>query len=251
MNRVIFPDLHGEHLDKAATDAFLSDLKRLNPEEVVGLGDIIDCGGVFSAHARSYTEELTESYQDDVAACNWFLDEVQKRAPRARIYLLEGNHEQRVERWAASAFPSAKDARMVLERFGPERVLKLKDRGIKYYKRSEFYHGISIPGTIRLGKCFFVHGICHSKHAASTHLARFGANVVFGHVHRSQAVIERTVSSDGIGAFCPGTLAKLQPLYRHTAPSDWSHGYAVQYVAKSGNFMHVNVPIVKGVSLLP
>lgn len=251
MKRVIIPDSHGAHADVKAVSAFLSDLKRLDPQEIVMLGDHLDCGGVFSSHARSYTNELTESYQDDAAAANAFLDRIQALAPRARIHYLEGNHEQRVERWASSTFPSAKDAEMVLERFGPEKVLNLRGRGIKYYKRSEFYQGISVPGTIRLGKCFFVHGICHSRHAASTHLARFGANVVFGHVHRSQAVIERTVTSDGIGAFCPGTLAKLQPLYRHTSPSDWSHGYGLQYVAKSGNFMHLNVPIVKGASLLP
>jgi hypothetical protein len=140
---------------------------------------------------------------------------------------------------------------MVLERFGPEKVLDLKRRGIRYFKRSEFYMGISIPGTIKLGKCFFTHGISASKHAASVHLARFGANVVFGHIHRSQSVIERTVSADGIGAWSPGTLAKLQPLYMHTAPTTWSHGYGLQIINKSGNFAHFNIPILNGVSMLP
>ena len=251
MIRVIVPDSHGSHADVRAVTAFLMDLNKLDPEEVVLLGDHLDCGGVFNSHSRAYTNELTESYEDDASAANYLLSEIQKRAPRAKLYYLEGNHEGRVERWASSTFASSKDAKMLLDKFGPERILDLKARGIRYYKRSEFYQGISIPGTIRLGKCYFVHGICHSRHAAATHLARFGANVVFGHVHRSQAVIERTVSSDGIGAWCPGTLSELQPLYRHTAPSDWSHGYAIQYVAKSGNFLHQNVPIVHGVSLLP
>jgi hypothetical protein len=111
--------------------------------------------------------------------------------------------------------------------------------------------GLSVPGTIRLGKCFFTHGISHSQHAAAQHLRRFGANVVFGHVHRSQAIVERTVTSDGFGAWCPGTLAKLQPLYRHTAPTSWSHGYAVQFVnRRTGTFLHFNVPIFKGRSIL-
>jgi hypothetical protein len=128
--------------------------------------------------------------------------------------------------------------------------LRLKDRGVRYYLRSRHYGGLSIPGAIRLGKCFFAHGISHSKHAAAVHLERFGASVVFGHIHRSQSVIERTVTSSGFGAWCPGTLCKLQPLYKHTTPTSWSHGYAVQFVAKSGRFLHVNVPIVKGESLL-
>lgn len=251
MIRVCVPDSHGEHISLPARNAFLSDLKKLDPQEIVMLGDHLDCGGTFSVHAKSYTKELTESYDADTRAANEFLDLIQKKAPRAQIYYLAGNHEDRVEKWATSLFQSEVDAEKLLGAFGPAKVLNLKSRGIRYIKSSEMYGGLSIPGTLKLGKCFFVHGICHSKHAAATHLSRFGANVVFGHVHRSQAIIERTVSSDGVGAWCPGTLAKLQPLYRHTAPSDWSHGYGVQYVAKSGRFMHLNVPIVNGVSLLP
>jgi metallophosphoesterase superfamily enzyme len=248
--RVIVPDSHGEHIDVPARDAFLADLEKLAPAEIVMLGDLLDCGGTFSSHQRSYTHEMVESYSSDVRATNRFLDMIQRRAPGAAIHLIEGNHEQHVERWAARNFLNAKDAEMALDCLGPEAVLRLKARGIRYYRRSTMYMGLSIPGAIKLGKCFFVHGVSHSKHAAATHLARFGANVVFGHVHRVQGVNERTVTSAGFGAWCPGTLAKLQPLYAHTAPTSWSHGYGVQFVAKSGAFIHVNVPIHKGVSLL-
>ena len=214
------------------------------------LGDHLDAGGTFNAHQRTYTSELTESYESDVAAANSFLNGIQKSAPKAEIFYLEGNHEQHIERWVARAFTSKKDADGLLDRYGPESVLQLKKRGIRYYRRAEQYMGVSIQGTIRLGKCFYTHGICANKHAASTHLARFGASVVFGHVHRSQSVIERTVTSSGIGAWCPGTLARLQPLYLHTSPSSWSHGYSAQFFNASGNFLHLNVPILNGRSLL-
>jgi hypothetical protein len=250
MIRIDVPDSHGQHIDVPARDAFLRDVSSIGPDEIVLGGDHLDCGGVFSVQQRSFTNEMAESYDDDVRAANWFLDAIQKRAPRARIYYLEGNHEQHVERWAVRTFQSDKDARMLLERFGPEQVLHLKERGIRYYKRSEFYQGISIPGTIKLGKCFFVHGISYSRNAAQDHLNKFGANVVFHHTHRSQTVIGRTVVNAGIGAWCSGTLAKLQPLWKHTEPTTWSHGYGVQHVVKSGAFMHINVPILNGQSLL-
>lgn len=249
--RVIIPDSHGEHIDRAAAAAALEDIKALDPHEIVMLGDHLDCGGTFSSHQRSYTNEMTESYEDDVAAANWFLDAIQRRAPRAEIHYLEGNHEQHVERWATRTFASHKDAVGYVERNGPAAVLDLKRRGIRYYLRSTQYQGIPLPGTIRLGKCFFVHGISHSKHATANHLARFGASVVHGHTHRCQSAVERTVTSNAHGAHCPGTLAKLQPLYKHTEPTSWSHGIAVQFVNRSGLFMHINVPIVKGRSLLP
>lgn len=215
------------------------------------LGDHLDAGGTFNSHQRTYTHEFTESYADDCRAANIFLDMIQRRAPRARIHYIEGNHEQHVERWASRNFLNHKDAVGMLDVYGPQAVLKLKSRGITYYKRSEQYMGLSIPGTIRLGKCFFVHGVSHSKHCAATHLARFGANVVFGHVHRVQSVNERTVTSAGFMAACPGTLAKLQPLYMHTAPTSWSHGYGLQFVNPGGGFLHLNIPIHKGKSLLP
>lgn len=247
--RVIIPDSHGEHIDIEARDAFLKDLRRLDPEEVIGLGDHLDCGGVFSTHQRSYTNEMVESYGDDCDAANAFLDAIQKAAPSADISLLEGNHEGHVERWAARTFERRRDADALLERFGPEAVLDLKKRGIRYYKSSEMYQGLSVPGTIRRGKCFFTHGVSHSKHASAAHLERFGANVVHGHVHRSMSVVSRTVTSDAHGAWCPGTLAKLQPLYRHTQPTTWTHGYAVQfYDAVTGKFSHWNVPIFNGTS---
>ncbi len=250
--RVIVPDSHGEHIDLPARDAFLADLKQLDPHELVFLGDHVDCGGTFSTHQRSYTNEMTESYTDDVNACNRFFDMAQRRAPRAEgsTHLLEGNHEAHVERWATRNFLNQKDAVGFLEAWGPAAALRLKERGIKYYKRSTQYMGLAIPGAIKLGKCFFVHGIAASKHATYTHLVRFGANVVHGHTHRAQSCNERTVTSAGFGSWCPGTLAKLQPLYAHTSPTSWTHGYGVQFVAKSGQFIHVNVPIHKGQSLL-
>lgn len=249
--RFVIPDSHGEHIDVPARDACVRDVRAVKPREIVLLGDHLDCGGTFNSHQRNYTHEMTESYEDDVAACNSFLDALQRAAPDARVFYLEGNHEQHVERWAARVFQSHKDAVGYVERCGPEAVLSLKKRGIRYYKRSEMYHGLSVPGVIKLGRCHFVHGMSHSRHAAAVHLSRAGDNIVFGHVHRVQGVNERTLSSSGFGAWCPGTLAKLQPLYQHTSPTSWGHGYGLQFVSGSGRFMHLNVPIVKGESLLP
>lgn len=248
--RVFVPDSHGEHIDIPARDAFVADLKNLAPDEIVMLGDHLDCAGTFSTHQKTYTNELVESYEDDVAAANEFFDLIQDAAPNAKVYYLEGNHEQHVERWATRNFFNKKDADKVLETFGPQAVLRLKERGWQYFKRSEHYMGLSIPGTIKLGKCFATHGISHSKHAADVHVTRFGANVVFGHVHTAQHTGTRTVVSDSLGAWCPGTLAKLQPLYRHTAPTSWTHGYHLQWVNPSGEFQPINVAICKGKSML-
>jgi hypothetical protein len=251
LTRIIIPDSHGEHIDMTARNALLHDLELLNVDEIVWIGDHLDCGGTFSVHQRNYSHELTESYAADVHAANDFLDQVHKRAPNATQHYLEGNHEHHIERWASRSFTSSKDAELVIETLGPIGVLNLRKRGIHYYRQGEFHHGLSVPGTIKLGKCCFVHGFSAAKHSASVHLARVGDNIVFGHTHAVQAITERTVASRGQGAWSYGTLAKLQPLYKHTNPTNWVHAYGVHFVhAKTGLFAPIPIPIVDKRSLL-
>lgn len=248
--RVIVPDVHGAHRNVAACDAVVRDVKRLDPDELVLLGDLVDCAGVFSRHARSFTNEIEEAYGDDCDAANLFLDQLQKAAPRAKFHLAEGNHELRVEKFAANIFSRKRDADTFLDVMGPEKALDLRGRGIRYYRQGQTYQGLPIPGTFRLGKVFFTHGIGHSANATALHLSRFGASVVHGHTHRAMSVISRTVTSDCIGAWCPGTLSELQPLYMHTTPTTWSSGFAVQFIAPGGKFLHLNIPIAGGESML-
>jgi hypothetical protein len=244
VTRVIIPDSHGNHIDPVARDAFLADLKILCPEEIVGLGDHLDCGGTFNAHQVTYSNELAENYEDDVNAANAFFDACMAYAPDASWDVLEGNHELHVERWTARNVRNQREAEYLVKHFGPEKLCKYADRGFRYYKSQDFHMGLTVRGSIKIDKCFFTHGISHSKHADDAHLAAFSSNVVFGHVHRVLEVRSRTVTSQGHGAWSPGTLAKLQPLYRHTEPTTWSHGYGLQFVNKStGRFAHWNVPI--------
>jgi len=250
--RVIIPDSHGLFIDKLAKAAFLHDLKALDPVEIVMLGDHVDCSGLaFCTHKRSSVADQEYSYKRDIAEANSFLDEIQKMAPAADIHYLEGNHENRLERWAANTFDCRDDSEYILSRMSPSALLNLKQRGIRFYQMNKTYMGISSPGAMKLGKCFFTHGISCNKFATATHVERFGANVVHGHTHRAQTHMVRTVTAGEIGGWCPGTLSQLQPTYLHSSPSNWTHGYGLQFINRaSGTFLHLNVPIVRGKSLL-
>lgn len=244
--RVVIPDSHGCYIDPKAAKAFLEDLKMLDPDEIVFLGDHVDVSGMYSSHPPNYVDDLKYSYEADIASADAFIDAVQKRAPRARCVYLEGNHEFHVERSLARTTRSARDAAAQLELQAPASRLRLKDRGIRYCRMAEMHDGLSIPGTIRLGKAFFTHGFTAAKFATAIHCVRYGANVIHGHTHRVQEYGTRTVASDAIGGWCPGTLALLQPLYRHTSPTEWRHGFAVQSFDRQGRFVHVNAPVVNG-----
>ena len=250
--RVVIPDSHGAHISRSAAAAFLKDLKSLDPDEIVMLGDHLDCGGFLAQHhSMGFVAETTDSYADDVRATNDFLNQIQEAAPKANIHYLAGNHENRVERWCVTeTLRNQKDAEFLLSVFGPEAVLGLKERGIQYYRSSERYHGLPVPGTIKLGECTYTHGISCGTHATYDHVKKFGISVVHGHTHRAQAATVRTVGGGVIGGWSPGCLAQLQPLYMATNITDWSHGFAIQIVSRSGKFLHLNIPIIDGESLL-
>jgi hypothetical protein len=252
--RFIIPDTHGSLIDQAAAAAMFADLGQMGDKvkEVVLLGDHLECGGFLAEHhVLGYVAQSEYTFAEDVTAANAFLDKVQELAPKAVLHYLEGNHENRIERWIVDQIVGrSKDAGFLHQLFSTSSVLGLKERGINFYSSGEKY-GLRVPGAIKLGKCHFLHGSNHGKDVARKMAGMFGGNVVFAHVHTQQAVTVRTVAGGEIGAWCPGCLCLLQPLYRHSSITDWSDGYAFQIVhAATGEFLHVNVPIVDGKSLL-
>ena len=250
--RIIANDVHGAMMDRQAVDAFLADLKDWDPDEIVLNGDIVECGGFLAAHhTLGYVAQTEYSWQDDIAAGNWFLDEIQKAAPRATIHFIEGNHEDRVERWIVDqTMRHGRDSEFLRTLIGPDILLRVKERGIIYHRRGAHEIEGLPPGWIKLGKIFFVHELGGGKNAASAAAARTAGNVVFAHTHQSD---ESTLVLPGVGlvkAWNPGCLCVRQPLWRHSNPTNWSHGYGVQFIAPSGEFLHLNIPIWQGRSLV-
>lgn len=251
--RFLIPDSHGSSQDPQAVGAMLADLKLLNPDEVVLLGDHVDCGGFLAQHhTLGYVAQTEYSYEDDIKHANAFLDAVQTAAPKAEIFYLEGNHEMRIEKWAVNeTLRNQRDSEMLRRLLAPEFVLKLKERGIKYYRQSEKYFGLSLPGTIKLGKNYMTHGFSTAKHAAAVHLAKIGGNITYGHTHRADAATTELTNIGIIAAYSPGCLCLKQPLWQHTNPTGWTQGVGVQLVdRRSKNFLQLNIPIVDGVSMM-
>lgn len=249
---VAFPDVHGCSADPHAVAAFLGDLKQLDPDIVVGLGDLVDCGGFLAQHhVMGFVAETPYSYEEDLKAAGTFLDGVQAAAPRAEFHLLEGNHDVRPERWAVTqALRQQRDSEFLRRLVAPQEVLGFAARGLRYYRRNETYPGCTAQGCLRLGKITFAHGLLNGGSAPARVLERFGTNVVYGHTHQMASHVKRT--PDGpVGAWNLGTLARLQPLYAHSSPTLWTHGFGVFFLARSGAFQAVPVTIADGQSLLP
>jgi hypothetical protein len=249
--RVCAGDFHGMMTDKQAVAAFVADVKRLDPDEVVIGGDLVECGGWLAKHQPVGFIALCDySYQEDIAAANCILDEIQKAAPNAAVHYLEGNHEDRMERWIVDQVMSSKrDAEFLVELVSPRSLLKLKERGINYYRRSEIY-GKGLPrGWIKLGKMFFTHSLTYSANAARDAASKTAGNVTYFCTHREDSA---TIVYPEIGivkAFNPGCMSLMQPVWKHSNPTSWSQGYGIDFIAPSGNFQRIHVPIWGGESL--
>jgi hypothetical protein len=249
--RVSVGDVHGMLMDRAAVDAFLTDLKLLAPDEMVLGGDILECGGWLAKHQPiGFVAACDYSYQEDIAAANWFLDEVQKAAPSAEIFYIEGNHEDRVERWIVDqVMGSKREAQFLYEAFSPQVLLRLEERGIPYYRRSEVYVEGAPRGWIKRGKMFFTHTLGKGKNAAMQAAQKTAGNVTYWCTHREDSATLVFPSVGLVKAFNPGCLCSMQPIWMHSDPTSWSHGYAVDIISKSENFQRLHVPIWRGESL--
>lgn len=252
-SRIVIPDTHGCFADGPALAAFLKDLESLAPsvKEIVMLGDHLDCGGFLAQHhVQGYVAESGYTFEDDCAATNALLDEIQRLCPSAAIHYLSGNHERRIERWCLTQALKGQDAAFLYRMFSAQSVLHMEARGINFYDQGKFFNGCRIPSTIKLGHCYFTHGSRTGANPAAAMLRDFGCNVVFGHVHRIDMASARTVSGGEIASWSPGCLCRLQPLWLHTSIVGWGHGYGLQLVRSDGDFLMINVPIIDGESYL-
>ena len=248
---VIIPDSHGSLIDPAACTAFLNDLEQINPAEIVMLGDHLDCGGFLAQHhTLGYVAQSEYTFAEDVDAANQFLDAIQKRAPKAEIHYISGNHERRVGAWIVTqTLRNNADARYLESMFAPEIVLHLKERGIKHYSQGVTYGGRTVPAILKLDNRNFMHGEFTGKNAAKQHVDEFVCNITFGHTHRADSYTRRTVD-DTFSAFNPGCLCKLQQYYNHSRLTHHTHGYGIQSVGDEHSFLQFNVPIIDGKSYL-
>ena len=251
--RCIAGDIHGMKHDPEAVKAWLEDLRTVDPDEVIILGDYIDCGGFLSEYkASNWVDAYGYSYEEDIEATNAILDALQAAAPNAKIEIIEGNHEDRVERYAITRNPGSRlAAEAVLKAISPEFLCKLKERGIKYYRRGEIHNVPNEPGWVRKGKVLMAHRVGTCRNAAMQSVTKTGQNVFFADTHRADHATVKTPANGRIGAWNFGCLCQAaRPLWARSNYSDWTQGHGVQFVSRSENFLVVPVGIENGQSFL-
>ena len=254
---MVLPDLHLPVHDRSALRIVLRAFEHLKPQRLLILGDWLDAAFA-SAHPASSREEADQQggyIAGEIEPCRRLLEEFETQKETKEIIYIEGNHEFRVER----LITRDKGAWLAI----PELVLpksllamnrKKKFTWVPYQHNASPRDGYSLPHYEIADGLIAVHGWSTSKYSASKHLDLVqGWSIVYGHTHRAQSESRRhPMTGRVIKGWSPGCLAGLQPMWQHSSPTSWTHGFSLIYCRNDlSKWTSYTVTIDQGECILP
>jgi len=240
---IAFCDNHIPNHNAVATEILKKTIAKIKPDITVCLGDLLDCGQ-FSAHAPTYGTVET-NYEDDLADANALIDFVQKYT-KERTVLIEGNHEHRIDRWAAAN----SEGRGVYNMIAP-RIQLMRGRKRCSYIRYGSANG-KYPHYKINSRIVAVHGWSYAMHATKEHLRKSqGKSILHGHTHRCDASIFPNVWGSGtIQARSAGCLCNPIPTYGVGNPVEWVNAFVVGYLGRNSDTLFT-IDIKDDFAILP
>ena len=239
--------------DRRAWDVAVQVAQRLQPDEIILLGDMLDL-----APLGKYTTEpsLHFTTMPTLLELHWWLGQLRLAAPSAKITYLEGNHELRLSRIMLDHVKEAAELRPVDDQDGPPvlsvpRLLALEQLDIDYvpgYPGGEYwlwgkvraYHG----STVRQG----------SGQSTAAVIRDAGSHTIFGHVHRAELCSKTQSDASGhrvIYSMTPGTIARLDGVVPgSTRRSNWQQGLGIVYMSPSEQVQMGLLSITEGMCVL-
>jgi len=236
-------DWHVPKHNEAAIAAFQAVAKHVKPDLIVGLGDLLDCAQ-FSRHAPTFGE-LDTDYQDDLNYTNGVLDNLQSCCNR--LVLVEGNHEYRIDSYAADKTEGRGTYTMIAPRIQLSRG-RSNFTYIPYGSVTGKYPHYKVNNRI-----VAVHGWSYAKNASRRHLDMSqGKSIIYGHSHRVDTLIVQNVwrKGDHVQARGAGCLCNPIPTYGVGRPVEWVNAFIIGFLGKHSDTLYT-VPIRDGVCVLP
>ena len=232
---IAWGDVHIPNHNEVAVNTLLKVHKAIQPNYSVCMGDLLDCSQ-FSAHAPTYGDKET-FFCEDLNYANRLIDSIQDTV-KERTVVLGGNHEYRIERWAAAS----KEGRAVYNMVCPR--INLSRNRSKFTYISYGGNNGSYPHYKLGSRIICVHGWSYAKNATATHLTiAQGKSVLHGHTHRAQHEIRQNIWGKGSNTgMSTGCLSEKIPTYGTGTPVEWVNGFVMGYMGKTSDTMYF-VPI--------
>lgn len=186
---LILPDMQIPYHDVKSLDAVLEYASDIRWDGFIQLGDFMDWDFISRWTVDNKRSTEGESFAEQYDIANAVLDRIEaavkNKNPNARGYILEGNHDWRVE----NVIDKSPEYQGLIEM---EKNLRLRQRNIVFWRY--WIH----RKPLKLGKAWFIHGDYTNVHHAKKHGDTYHRNVFYGHTHTRQLHTVATVAEDDI-----------------------------------------------------
>ena len=218
---LIVPDVHVPYHCTRTVKLITKIIKELNPDGLVQLGDALDA---FQISTYSKDPSRRNLLVDDIEDWKLILNEWARHLKSgASIHLLEGNHEHRLSRYIAG---NCRDLHGLVPDWPTLLGIELRN---KTSRHKWHWHPYSKWNSCQIGDCTLLHGFYFNQHVASTCLAKYRTNVIFGHTHRVQYV------SDGVHyAASLGHISNEAETAHQPTPTGWQQSIGLLHVDGQG-----------------
>jgi hypothetical protein len=236
--------------DRNALSVALALAQDLQPDDIIFLGDLLDLPDWSNKFITDPTSFQTT--QPSLIEAAWWLAMFSQAVPNSKKMLLEGNHDERLERLLKDRLPSAYGLHSVkadgveinlgdlpmydfrtlldLDRIGYEYIDGYPNNSIWLNNSTEILHGTAASGK--------------PMATAVSQANRFSHNTIFGHIHRTEQAsrVIKTVNGDEvIFSASPGCLCRTDYVVPgHKRGQTWNQGVGIVTYTKS----HAQIDLV-------
>lgn len=228
-------DIHAPYQDNMAIRAVIAFGKELQPDRIILMGDIVDFYAI-SSFRKDPIRALQLQKEIDEAVS--ILRIIRNEFPKIPIDLIQGNHEQRLQKylWTKASELSG------LRQLNVPALLKLESFNITYHSTGRMkYRGLMIKHGDKVRK--------HSAYTARGEFDETGLSGISAHTHR----IGLHCQTNEAGRYFwyeIGCLCKLNAEYMEGKTPNWQQGFAVGYFKKGSAKCNIHIiPIVCGKAL--
>ena len=234
--------------DRKAMDAVLGLIREVDPHYVILLGDMLDLAPWSTRFPRK--PEYNQTTQPVIDEMHWWLVEIRKSAPSARILYMCGNHEERIDKAIIEKLPEASGISPALEEsaaLSVRRLLRLDDLDIEYI--GPYGQDWWLWDRVRITHGTKVRSGSGATAVAIAKTARWSE--VYGHIHKVEMVQKTFHGPFGrnvVTALSPGCLCRVDgSVPGVTLSPDWQQGCGVATLDEDTEQVHMQVlPIYNG-----
>lgn len=231
---VVSSDFQLPFIDIPVVDAYFRFLEEYQPHYIFLNGDILDC---YELSTFDQNPNRTFSLQDEIMMGIELIERHKEIIPGAKIFWIDGNHEERINRtiWKASA---QNNFSFLVQDLAT--VLNLDERVDGYVP---YGAGIDFLGFL------ITHGnyvSTHSAYTARKHLDNFGSSGVNGHTHRLGAFFKTDLHpfAKTHAWYECGCMCRIDLEYVKGGKANWQQGFLIGEVWDSA-FHPQLVPVVR------